>query len=442
MADLKISQLNPLDGTLLAPADELAIVDSSASETKKIGADELVEGGIRLLPDNSIPWDKIDDSGLTVGDNSVGENQIIDGSITTDKLADGAVTDDKITGPIGLDKLPDAGPNLVLAGPADPLAAQTSPTYRPLVSGDLPIATAAEVGGVSILTGTGLDISVDGALGLSVTTTAGESAVVSYDQHGRIYDGRDLAPGDLPIATTSTLGVVQVGDGLGITAAGVLNADLTAGEIPDLDASKITSGEFPTERLADRSVTRDKLAHYATAYIQEATPTTDPVDHPVGELWFQETTARLSMWNGNSWMTIGQGALSSENLRFCGLFDATTSLVTAVTQFGTTDGFVVGNGIPNANNQLTGTYLVCDTPGSSVSHLPGVVFDAGDWIVCLGEARGWERIDTLNGGGGGGGSTTLGGLVDVTLTNAQVGDVLYYNGSMWVNEANDPGTYS
>ncbi len=38
MADLKISELTALAGANLATGDELAIVDTSASETKKIHA--------------------------------------------------------------------------------------------------------------------------------------------------------------------------------------------------------------------------------------------------------------------------------------------------------------------------------------------------------------------------------------------------------------------
>jgi hypothetical protein len=143
------------------------------------------------------------------------------------------------------------------------------------------------------------------------------------------------------------------------------------------------------------------------------------------------------MWNGNSWMAVGQGSLSAENLRFCGLFAATTGQITAVTTFGTAAGLVVSTTIPAATNQLTGVYLVCQVPGT----YSGVTYDAGDWILCMGQARGWERIDTLNSGGGGGGGT-LDGLTDVTITTPATGDVLVYNGSAWVNGAlPDPGTY-
>ena len=111
---------------------------------------------------------------------------------------------------------------------------------------------------------------------------------------------------------------------------------------------------------------------------------------------------------------------------------------------GTSDGFSIGVAIPAADNKHTGAYFVCDTPGNGTSAATGVTFDAGDWILCISQSRGWERIDTLNGGGGGGGGGTLGALTDVTLTTPATGDVLTYTGTMWINRQGnlDPGTYS
>jgi hypothetical protein len=150
------------------------------------------------------------------------------------------------------------------------------------------------------------------------------------------------------------------------------------------------------------------------------------------------------MWNGNSWMAVGQGALSGQNLRFCGTFDATNGQVKALTTFGTSDGFTIGSAIPAATNNLTGSYFVCDTAGNGTGVATGVTFDPGDWIVCLGQGRGWERIDTLNGGSGGGGGTTLDSLNDVAVTTPATGDILVYTGTSWVNRQGnvDPGTYS
>ncbi len=60
MADLKISQLNSLAGTSLASGDELAVVDTSASETKKITSVELVRYGYGLISAGTLDGDVIE----------------------------------------------------------------------------------------------------------------------------------------------------------------------------------------------------------------------------------------------------------------------------------------------------------------------------------------------------------------------------------------------
>ena len=475
MTDLKISQLTPLGGALVAANDELPIVDASASETKKVTPDGLVQAGIRLMPNGSIPFEKIDGATVAVPDGSITTVKLADGSVTTVKLADGAVTDAKITGPISLGKLGNQVANVVLAGPST--GGVTAPSFRPLVAADLPKATSASLGAVSIDTSSGLTVSGAGAVGLSTVATAGTSPVVTYNAYGRITAGRALTGADLPLATASAIGGIKAGSGLSVSADGTLTTALTSGnlpvatssalggvvvgpdlsvsvsgelsianavtpgtsakvtydanglitaggalvaaDIPNLDASKLVSGTINGALIGGRSITQAKLADYSISYIQENIPSVAAGTHHIGTMWFQESTARLSMWNGNSWMTIGQGALSNQNLRFCGLFDASTGQVTALTQFGVSDGFVVTASIPAAANNLTGAYFVCDIDGNGTSVTPGVTYDAGDWVVCLGTR--WERIDTLNGGGGGGGGiTTINGNVPIVVTG--VGD--------------------
>ena len=60
MADLKISQLNSLAGTSLANNDVLAVVDTSASETKKITSVDLVRYGYELLSASTLNGDIIE----------------------------------------------------------------------------------------------------------------------------------------------------------------------------------------------------------------------------------------------------------------------------------------------------------------------------------------------------------------------------------------------
>jgi hypothetical protein len=501
MADLKISQLAALDGTLVAANDELPIVDSSASETKKVTPEGLVSAGIRLLPAGSIDFSKINGATVAIPDGSVTTVKLATNAVTTAKVVDGAITDAKISGPIGLDKLGNQSANVVLAGPATGGAA--APTFRAIVPADLPKGGATAVGAVSVPTAGGLAVDGNGAVSLGTVVTAGSSPVVTYDAFGRVTAGRALTATDLPIATAGAVGAVKPGTGLSVDGTGSLTVGLTAAmlpvatgttvgavkpsadlavaadgalsiansvtagtstkvtydanglitagaaldaaDIPGLDASKIVSGTLNGSHIANRSITQQKLADYSISYIQEGQPSSTSGDHPIGELWFQESTAKLSMWNGNSWMPVGQGALSGQNLRFCGTFDATNGLIASTTTFGVSDGFVTGVAIPGADNKHTGAYFVCATPGNGTSVATGVTFDAGDWILCISGATGWQRIDTLNGAsGGGGGAATLDALTDVSITTPATGDVLTYSGGNWVNrQANlDPGTYS
>jgi hypothetical protein len=60
MADLKISQLNSLAGGSLANNDVLAVVDTSASETKKITSKELVQYGYGLVDPDTLDGNVIE----------------------------------------------------------------------------------------------------------------------------------------------------------------------------------------------------------------------------------------------------------------------------------------------------------------------------------------------------------------------------------------------
>ena len=118
-----------------------------------------------------------------------------------------------------------------------------------------------------------------------------------------------------------------------------------------------------------------------------------------------------------------------------GLVDATTGLVTVLTDVGISGGLQVGAAVPEATDALGGLYLVVDNGGNNINVLPGTAFDAQDWLLCVNEAQGWTRIDNAAGGGGGGGSSTLAGLVDTEITTPVDGDLLVYESSSgkWVN---------
>jgi len=88
MADLKISQLPALAEADLAATDELAVVDGSASETKKITAKALVERGVALIDAGSIPSAAL----ASLGANTVVTASITDANVTNAKLANSSLS--------------------------------------------------------------------------------------------------------------------------------------------------------------------------------------------------------------------------------------------------------------------------------------------------------------------------------------------------------------
>ena len=363
------------------------------------------------------------------------------------------------TATVSADIDPTTGPGEFLAGPAGGPGAIV---HRRIASQDLPTAGTAK--GAVAVNGNGLKMSGD-VLSLSKGISAQSSGqLVTYDDQGLVVSGNTIQSSDLPLATDSSVGAVTPGTGLSVGLDGALNhtnsvvsgtapkitfdteGHVTQGEallpadIPDLGADKITSGQFGTPYIADESITLPKLADYSIAYIQEASPSTLDPGH-IGVLWYQESTAQLRMWNGNSFRPIGFGRLSQDNLRWGGTVDAATNAIEGVTEAGTTAGLKIGDPVPNASNQLGGLYLVVSVGGSGINETPGITYDAGDWCLCVNATEGWIRINTLSSGGGGGGSSSLGDLLDVTLTAATAGEFIQLqDNGQWQNIEVNPST--
>lgn len=467
MADLTISQLPELLEADLRGPDLLAIADVSASETKKITTAALFKQGMQILPAGSINGNRLIAGSVSVnelGADSVTAVQLADDAVDTAALQDNAVTDAKIAGLNGAKISPDTLPassidpasfdrgisrvggalgiaNAVGTGGVSGITWNDQGLITggvPLRDSDLPIATATAIGGISVPADSGLVVSSAGVIDHKALMTPGTMSGISYDEHGHITGAVPLAGRDMPIATDADLGGVAItpGTGLSVDSSGFLShADsgvapgdyakvtvdaqghVTAGlaldavDIPDLDAGIITTGQFSSQFIADGAITNRKLGNYAISYIQESTPPI--VNVPVGTLWFQESSANFHIWNGNAWTATSQGRLSQENLRYCGIIDASSGLITGVTPFSTAAGYKIGEVLRPASDSETGIYFVIAVPGNSIGVTTGVTYDNGDWVLCNGQATGWARIDTLSAGGGGGGATRLDDLLDV-----------------------------
>ena len=284
MADLKISELSALAGSNLVAADELAIVDDSASETKKITVSDLIANGVTVISDDTIPGAKIlfaagDIATAALADSAVTTAKVNNGAITAAKLANESTVDlvttlptsGAFTGQLAVDtddnsiycwngsawlslKAPDSvgtisgsttgeinivtavsGTTVTISATLDnttsaaqflagPTGSAGAVSYRTVVGSDLPTATTTAKGGV-VVNGNGLVMDGDTIEISNAVTASGTHHVVTYDANGLITGGRVLASSDLPVATSSARGAIIPSDGLTVDVNGNLSVN-------------------------------------------------------------------------------------------------------------------------------------------------------------------------------------------------------------------------
>jgi hypothetical protein len=244
----------------------------------------------------------------------------------------------------------------VFAGPET--GADTAPTFRAIVTGDLPDATASTKG--IIQPGTGLAVTT-GTLNHTNAVTGATVSSITFDNQGHI------------------------------TAA----VPLVAADIPELDASKITTGAFPTVLIADESITGAKIADYANAQIGETLPVADHI----GQFFFNPLEGGVYLWDGNVWQPVG---VTTGAIVFAGTFDASASSgtgeVATVTAAGAAVGLVAGSALPAATETNSEYYLVVSTGGTITNgNAPHGVLAPPDLILSNGTA--WVEVDISSGAG-------------------------------------------
>ena len=359
MADLKISDLSALSGSDLVAADELAIVDDSASETKKITVSNLIANGVTLISDDAIPGAKIlfgagDIATAALADSAVTAAKIGADQVTAAKIADNTIvnlvsdlpTSGDYTGQLALDtddnslyvysgsawlntKAPGSVNNFtdttsgiinistaVSSGTATitasidntasaaqflagPVGSAGTVGYRTIDGGDLPTATATSKGGV-IVNGGGLALSTNTIQIDNSVTASSTSHLVTYDANGLITGGAAITSTDLPIATGSARGAVVVSDGLAVDSSGNLSIDntVTAGTYTKVTVTSkgvVSSGDT----LAAADIPDHSAAKLTSGTISSSLIANDAV-----------TAAKLA---DSSTMKFG-GALGSDNV--------------------------------------------------------------------------------------------------------------------------------
>jgi hypothetical protein len=362
-------------------------------------------------------------------------------AVTTAKIATGAVTTDEL-------------------GAASVTAAKLAANSSTVVSGNAPTGVGAFVGQQWINTNTGLGYTWDGSIwaqqagvqsfAFSDSTPLTFSAAVSSAGLATVTTGLDtqtaatvfagpttgsaatptfraLAGTDLPVATSVANGVVRPGTGLTVLGTGVLNhsnsatpgtytkitidaqghvsaaSNLIAADVPNLDASKITTGTFSGSFLAENSVSATQLADYGIAQVSESAP----VPEFAGQWWVNPSDRSAYIWIGTVnpvpngyWLLVGYGSPTQLNLRFGGTYNATTNLVVSLNQYGTEAGLTIGQGLGAPNPQNNGVYLIVTTAGTGTTPAPIASLAAGDWVLSQGTGPNWTKIAVVSGATG------------------------------------------
>ena len=308
-----------------------------------------------------------------------------------------------------------------------------------LAAADLPVATSSAVGGVSV--STGLTVNGSGALSLTNSVTGATVSGITFNNQGMITAATALVAGDLPTATTSAKGAVQITSGGGLTVDGSGNlttstsgisagtyqsitvnnkgvatagAALTAALIPSLAASKITSGSFDAARIANDSIDGSKLSNASTAIFQSVAQSGYPTAQFSGQILFDTVSEDAWIWDGNAWQAIT--TLTKGSLVFGGNFNANTSKMTACTSAGLAAGLAVGSNLPTPSATTDGLYVVVDTAGTPSAPAPVVAFSPPDYILGVTNASGssWNEIDL---------SQTVAGQVASNITFTPYGQI-------------------
>ena len=436
-----------------------------------IGASELADNAVDTgaIASNAVTTAKIADDQVTaakLADNlagtilatgAIGSTQIAADAVTSSELADNAVdtaaiaasavTDAKVASGISGTKLTDGtvtaaklntsninrslnvasgslGINNAVTGGA---ATRSGITYNAegLITGtaalgasDLPLATTSAVGGVSV--GTGLTVSGAGALSLTNSVTGATVSGITFNNQGMITAATGLVAANLPVATTSAKGAVQITSGGGLTVSGsgelststsgisagtygkltvnnkgiaTAGAALAASDIPSLDAAKITTGSIAAARIGNDSIDGTKLSNTSTAIFQSIAQSGYPTAQFTGQILYDTVSDDAFIFDGNAWQAIT--TLTKGSLVFGGTYNASTSKMASTTSSGIAAGLAVGSNLPSPSSTMDGVYVVVETAGTPSAPAPVVALSPPDYILGVTNSAGssYQEID-------------------------------------------------
>jgi hypothetical protein len=471
LADDSVDTAAVVDAAITGAKIATDTIGSGNIAANAIGASELADNAVDAgaIASNAVTTAKIADdqvtaaklannlAGTILATGAIGSTQIAADAVTSSELADNAVdtaaiaasavTDAKVASGISGTKISDGtitpaklntsnlnrslnvasgnlGINNAVTGGA---ATRSGITYNTegLITGtaalgasDLPLATTSAVGGVSV--GTGLAVTGAGALSLSNSVTGATLSGITFNNQGMITAATALVAGDLPVATTSAKGAVQITSGGGLTVDGGGNlttstsgisagtytkvtvntkgvatagSTLVASDIPNLAASKITSGSIDAARIGADTIDGTKLSNTSTAVFQSIAQAGYPTAQFSGQILFDTVSEDAFIWDGNAWQAIT--TLTKGSLVFGGTYNASTSKMASTTTAGIAAGLAVGSNLPSPSSTTDGLYVVVDVAGTPSAPAPVVSLSPPDYILGVTNSAGssWNEID-------------------------------------------------
>jgi hypothetical protein len=235
------------------------------------------------------------------------------------------------------------------AGPAS--GSDAAPAFRAIVTTDLPTATNSTLG--IARPGSGLTINANGIIDHSNTTTSGSYYKVNVDTNGHVTGG---------------------------------NTVLVAGDIPALDASKITTGTFGSTFIGDDAIDGTKIGDRVVCNFGETRPAAGDF---VGQFFYDPINKDTYVWDSNVWQEI---SVTAGAIVLAGLYNAGTNKIVSLTGAGAAvSGLTVSGTIPAANSGNSGYYFLVSASGTGSGNAPNVTLIPPDLIVSDGSA--WYEVD-------------------------------------------------
>ena len=306
-----------------------------------------------------------------------------------------------------------------LAGPPD---RSGGASYRNITPADLPIATTSTRGTVVIDANQagGLSVNDEGVLKVQnkIANFQANSnfVLVTFDEHGLVTGGRAVSPDDIPVATNSTLGAAMAGTGLNAGADGAFNhvnsnkqgtffkvivdneghvtggdKTLSGDDIPNIDASKITTGDITHNVIGKGEVYGDNLHDNATVQFVGLSDSDKTVALPdaefIGQLVYDSA-------NNELYIAMSQGANHYESITTlkggvvnAGTFDASTGNMVTVTDAGTAAGYTAGANLPEPAERNRNTFVVVVKAGNpgGAGGAPNVTVTPPDQLISTGK---------------------------------------------------------